>query len=59
MTLYSYISGTREFERLNRVVEAAKVQVPIAAEYSLADAAEAHKRLEAGHLIGKILLHVR
>ena len=59
MTLYSFISGTSEFERLNKAVEAAKLQVPIAAEYPLADAAEAHKRLEAGHLIGKILLRVR
>ena len=42
MTLYSFISGIREFELLNKAVEAAKLQVPIAAEYSLADAAAAH-----------------
>jgi NADPH:quinone reductase-like Zn-dependent oxidoreductase len=59
MSLYSFISGSREFERLNRAAEAAKLQVPIAAEYSLADAAEAHKRLEAGHLLGKIVLRVQ
>lgn len=59
MILYSFISGTDEFRRLNKAVEQAKLQVPIAAEYSLADAAEAHKRLEAGHLLGKIVLHVR
>lgn len=58
MTLYSFISGTREFELLSKAVEAAKLQVPIAAEFSLADAAEAHKRLEAGHLFGKIVLRV-
>jgi len=58
MTLYSFISGTREFELLNNAVEAAKLQVPIAAEFSLADAAEAHERLEAGHLLGKIVLRV-
>jgi NADPH:quinone reductase-like Zn-dependent oxidoreductase len=58
MTLYSFISGTREFELLGKAVEAAKLQVPIAAEFSLADAAEAHKRLEAGHLLGKIVLRV-
>jgi NADPH2:quinone reductase len=45
-------------ERLNKAVEAAKLQVPIAAEYPLADAAEAHKRLAAGHLLGKIVLRV-
>ena len=60
MTLYSFIPGVHEFERLNKAVEAAKhLQVPIAAEYSLADAAEAHKRLAAGHLLGKIVIHVR
>jgi NADPH:quinone reductase len=59
MTLYSFIPGSREFERLNKAVAAAKLQVPVAAEYSLADAGQAHKRLEAGHLLGKIVIHVR
>jgi NADPH:quinone reductase-like Zn-dependent oxidoreductase len=59
MILYSFIPGPDEFERLNKAVEAAKLQVPIAAEYSLADAAEAHKRLAGGHLLGKIVLRVR
>jgi NADPH:quinone reductase-like Zn-dependent oxidoreductase len=58
MTLYSFISGSSEFERLNKAVEAAKLQVPIAAEYPLAAAADAHKRLEAGHLLGKIVLRI-
>ena len=59
MTLFSFIAGTREFEQLNRAVEAAKTEVPIAAEYPLADAAAAHRRLEAGHLLGKLELRVR
>jgi NADPH:quinone reductase-like Zn-dependent oxidoreductase len=59
MTLYSYIAGHDEFERLNKAVAAAKLQVPIAAEYPLADAAQAHKRLAAGHLLGKIVIRVR
>jgi NADPH:quinone reductase len=59
MILYSFVSGRGEFERLNKAVEAAKLQVPIAAEYPLANAAEAHKRLEAGHLLGKIVLLVQ
>jgi NADPH:quinone reductase-like Zn-dependent oxidoreductase len=33
--------------------------VPISAEYPLADAAAAHRRLEAGHLLGKLVLRVR
>lgn len=59
MSLYSFIGGHDEFERLNKAVEAAKPQVPIAAEYPLADAAQAHKRLAAGHLLGKIVIRVR
>ena len=56
MILYSFVGGTSELERLNKAAEAAKLRVPVAAEYSLADAAEAHQRLEAGHLLGKIVL---
>jgi NADPH:quinone reductase len=59
MILYSFISDPQEFARLNRAVEAGKLQVPIAAEYPLAQAAEAHQRLAAGHLLGKIILRVQ
>jgi NADPH:quinone reductase-like Zn-dependent oxidoreductase len=59
MTLYSFIAGTQELERLNKAVQAKKMRVPVAAEYSLAAAAEAHKRLEGGHLLGKIVLLAR
>jgi NADPH:quinone reductase len=55
MILYNFVAGTAQLERLNKAV-AAKLQVPVAAEYSLAEAAEAHRRLEAGHLLGKIVL---
>jgi NADPH:quinone reductase-like Zn-dependent oxidoreductase len=56
MILYSFVAGTRELERLNQAAAAAALRVPVAAKYSLADAAEAHRRLEAGHLLGKIVL---
>ena len=59
MTLYSVIPGVREFERLNKAVEAAKFEVPIAAEYSLADAAKAHERVEARGVLGKVMLRIR
>lgn len=47
------------FERLNQAILQAKFEVPIAAEFQLADAAHAHERLEAGHVLGKIVLRVR
>ncbi len=45
-----------EFERLNHAIEAAKLEVPIAAEFPLAEAAKAQERVEAGHILGKIVL---
>jgi NADPH:quinone reductase-like Zn-dependent oxidoreductase len=31
----------------------------VPAEYALADAAKAHERLAAGHVLGKIVLRIR
>jgi NADPH:quinone reductase len=53
---YDAVPGVHEFDRLGRAVEAARLQVPIAAAYPLADAAKAHERLAAGHVLGKIVL---
>jgi len=49
----------REFEKLNRTVRKANLQVPIAAEFNLDLAAEAHRRIDQGHVLGKIVLLVR
>ena len=46
------------FARLNALIEALPLDVPITAMYSLDDAAEAHRRLERGHVLGKIVLIV-
>jgi NADPH:quinone reductase-like Zn-dependent oxidoreductase len=51
--------GTRQFARLNRAVDAIRLQVPIAAEFPLAEAAAAHRRLAEGHVLGKIVLRAR
>jgi NADPH:quinone reductase-like Zn-dependent oxidoreductase len=59
MTLFSYISDRRELARLNEAVEEAKVQVPVAAQFALADAAQAQARLARGHLQGKIAILTR
>jgi len=57
-TRYNAVAGPREFERLNQAIVAAKLRVPVAAEYPLADAAKAHERLEAGHVLGKVVLRM-
>jgi len=56
---YDAIAGAAEFERLNQAIAAAKLQVPIAAEYPLAQAAAAQERVEAGHVLGKLVLRIR
>jgi NADPH:quinone reductase-like Zn-dependent oxidoreductase len=56
---YDATPGVREFERLGRAIAAARLEVPIAASYPLAEAAKAHARLAKGHVLGKIVLRVR
>jgi NADPH:quinone reductase len=59
ITRYDAIAGPQEFQRLNQAITAARLRVPIAAEYPLAEAAQAHERLQAGHVLGKIVLSIR
>jgi NADPH:quinone reductase-like Zn-dependent oxidoreductase len=56
---YDGVAGARQFERLNKAVEAARIKVPIADIYPLAEAARAHQRLAAGHVLGKVVLRIR
>jgi NADPH:quinone reductase-like Zn-dependent oxidoreductase len=58
---YDAIEGSQEtgMARLNEAIEARRFEIPIAAEYPLADAAKAHERLAAGHVLGKLMLRVR
>jgi NADPH:quinone reductase-like Zn-dependent oxidoreductase len=56
---YDAIPGVRQFEQLNEAIGRIELVVPIAAEYPLAEAAKAHERLAAGHLLGKIVLRVQ
>jgi NADPH:quinone reductase-like Zn-dependent oxidoreductase len=55
---YDAVSGVREFERLNAAVQAAKLKVPIAECYPLAQAYKAHERLAERHVVGKIVLAI-
>jgi NADPH:quinone reductase len=56
---YDAVAGVREFERLGRAIEAARLKVPITAAYPLDQAAKAHQRLAKGHVLGKIVLRIR
>ena len=50
--------GRREFERLARAIESARLEVPIAQVFSLEDAVKAHERLESGHVLGRMVLRM-
>jgi NADPH:quinone reductase len=56
---YDATGGVRELDRLTRAIDAARINVAIDAEYSLARAANAHQRVEKGHVLGKVVLRVR
>jgi NADPH:quinone reductase len=56
---YDATPGVREFERLGRAIEAARLKVPIATSYPVNQAARAHERLAKGHVLGKIVLRIR
>ena len=48
-----------QWSQLNAAIEAKPFEVPVAATFSLANAAAAHKRVEAGRVLGKVVLRIR
>jgi NADPH:quinone reductase len=56
---YDAESSPAAFARLARAVDAFAFEVPIAASYSLRQAAKAHARIERGHVVGRIVLRIR
>jgi NADPH:quinone reductase len=58
MKSYDGVAGVREFERLGRAIEDSDLQVPIAAGFKLEEAADAHRLIEKGHVLGKVVLRV-
>jgi NADPH:quinone reductase-like Zn-dependent oxidoreductase len=56
MTAYDAEGGQEEFARLNRAVEDAHLRIPIAQELPLSRAAQAHQRVEKGHMLGRVVL---
>jgi NADPH:quinone reductase len=59
MHAYDAEATPGQWERLGRAVVEANLRVPVAATYPLTEAAQAHERLEQGHVLGRIALRVR
>lgn len=51
--------GASELKRLGRAIEKARPEVKIVEEFPLEQAAQAHARVEQGHVFGKIVLRIR
>jgi NADPH:quinone reductase-like Zn-dependent oxidoreductase len=56
---YDGVAGVREFQRLARAVDGSNLRVLIADTFALDDASAAHERIEAAHVLGKVVLRVR
>jgi NADPH:quinone reductase-like Zn-dependent oxidoreductase len=56
---YDAEASPRAFARLARAVAEARLRVPIAGQFPLEQAADAHAAIERGHVLGRIVLRVR
>lgn len=56
---YDAVASPSAFARLNRHLARRPFRVPIAASYPLAAAAPAHRRLDRGRVLGRIILRVQ
>ncbi|MBX3159053.1 MAG: NADP-dependent oxidoreductase [Deltaproteobacteria bacterium] len=56
---FDAVPGAHELDRLAKLFLGAHLRIPIAAEYSLTHAADAHRRLERGRVLGRIGLRIR
>jgi NADPH:quinone reductase-like Zn-dependent oxidoreductase len=56
---YDAVAGPREFAKLNAAVEESELRVIVGGVYPLERAAEAHQRVEHGHVIGRLALRIR
>jgi NADPH:quinone reductase-like Zn-dependent oxidoreductase len=55
---YDAKSSPEAFNRLSRAVVASRLQVPVAAKFPLEQAADAHRLIAKGHVLGKIILRM-
>ena len=59
MIPYDAVGGRAPLERLNRAVAESRLKVVIEKVYNLEQAADAHARIEQGHVVGRIVLEIR
>jgi NADPH:quinone reductase-like Zn-dependent oxidoreductase len=59
MKSYDARAGADELAKLARAAEKARLKVPIDTAYPLARAADAHRRVERGHVVGRVVVAVR
>jgi NADPH:quinone reductase-like Zn-dependent oxidoreductase len=59
MITYDATGGRAQLERLNRAITESRIKVVIEKVYALEQAAEAHARIEQGHVVGRIVLQIR
>jgi NADPH:quinone reductase len=55
---YDIVAGPREYARMEKAAAEARLRVPTAERFPLAKAAQAHARLERGHVLGRLVLDV-
>lgn len=55
---YDAVADPNAFEKLNRHLADGRTRVPIAASYPLGKAALAHRRLDRGHVLGRMVFQV-
>lgn len=56
---YDAAVGVDEFAQLARAAKAARLRVPIAGQYALSQASQAHRRVTSDHVLGRVVLAVR
>jgi NADPH:quinone reductase-like Zn-dependent oxidoreductase len=55
---YDAVSAPAQWEALDRAVTEARLRVPLGGVFPLEQAAQAHTRLERGHVLGRIVLKI-
>ena len=56
---FDAVASPSEFDKLNRHLRRGKIHVPIAASYPLGKAAQAHRRLDREHVLGRMVFQIR